>query len=148
MEKKHLVVRRHGGVEGKAHVVVEVLHPGARRQWWEARATSCRRINHHEFPKQEETVAMIHDVHMITDVFRAHVVVKLRGPHRRAREEVGRIRIELLHEEDPVEREGEEVRAQQAAVVDHGAPAFADATGHGEGAGGETAEDASEDVAM
>ena len=51
-----------------------------------------------------------------------------------------------LHEEDPVEREREEVRPQQAVAVDDGAPAFADAAGRGEAARRETAEDASEDV--
>ena len=56
------------------------------------------------------------------------------------------VRAELLHEEDPVKREREEVRPQQAVLVDDGAPGFADAAGRGEAARRETAEDASEDV--
>ena len=45
-----------------------------------------------------------------------------------------------LHEEDPVEREREKVRSQQAASVNDVAPAFAEAARR------ETAEDAREDV--
>ena len=68
--------------------------------------------------------------------------------HLHVLEELWGVRAEdiYLHEEDPVEREREEVRPQQAVVVDNGAPAFADAAGRGEAGWRETAEDASEDV--
>lgn len=63
-------------------------------------------------------------------------------------EELWWVWTELLHEEDTVEREREEVRPQQAVVVDNGAPAFADTAGHGEAARREMAEDAREDVSV
>ena len=76
-------------------------------------------------------------------------VVKLGGDlalYQRAPEEFRGSRIELLHEEDPMEREREEVCPQQAAVVDDSAPAFAGATGRSEAARREAVEDACQDV--
>jgi hypothetical protein len=69
------------------------------------------------------------------------------SPHRGVCEELQQgARVEIFHEEDPVQRQREEVRPQQAAFVDDIASGRADTSGRGEAARRESAEDASEDV--
>lgn len=147
---EHVVVRRHGGVVNKAHVVVaEALHPGAPgRGRGQTHPLPGRRVNHQVVPKQEKPVAVILDKRalVVLDITKACVADPVLC--ERVCEELWRVRAELLHEEDPVEREREEVRPQQMVVVDDGAPGFADTTGHGEAARRETAEHAREDVGV
>jgi hypothetical protein len=158
MDKKHLVVWRHGGIKSEAHVLAEELHGDTRGRWRRQTCPLSRCwVNHQRFvifdlvvvvPKTKKAVAVVLDLQTAL-IVRVHVAEVCSGdsaPRERVCEELERGRVEPREDEDPVERMGEEIRPQQAAVVDHGTPAITDAAGRGEAAGRETAEEAGEDV--
>ncbi len=88
-------------------------------------------------------------IHGVERIFVRHVVklaADCRGRwRRRAGEEFWEPEV-IEVDEDAGEREREEIRAQQAAVVDGGPPGRADAPCGGEAAWWEAAEDVSEHV--
>jgi hypothetical protein len=106
----------------------------------------CRRIGH-PLVEQEQAVAVVEYIQM---AFAWDVqVVELVGDfvlRQGTGEESQSAEVDLLYEEDPVDREREEVRAQQVVGVDGGAPRLADAAGRGNAARVEAAEDASQHV--
>jgi len=96
----------------------------------------------HATEEQHKAVAVAADgdVRRVAEVVVAGDGCRRRTPGRHAaREELGAPEhVEI--DEDAAQRVRQEVRAQQPAVVDDGAPGLADAAGRGEAAGCQAAE--------
>ena len=152
---EHLVMRRDGRVVDEVAVVVATPAGGPRlhrppleaeaRAWQrgQRRPLPRGRVDHLVLQDQDEAVAVVR--HLSRDLRVARPVVEVVEPAGDVprggapREELrGVDLVDVV--DDGVEGEREQVRAQQAVVVDGGAPRPADAAGGGEGTRREVAE--------
>lgn len=125
---------RDGGVIDEvavALVAASALYPGQRRP------LPCGRIDHLAVQSQEEAIAVV--CHLAGELGVAWPVVEVVEPAgdvscRGAAGEELRGRYVVYVVDDGVEREREQVHAQQTVVVDGSAPGLADAAGGGEDA--------------
>jgi len=146
-DQEHLVVRQHGWIEREAPFVVELRHV-RRRRLWQARPLPGGGV-HHGFVEQEQAVAVTAQVDvehaLVVGSEEAVEVAADRGARPGPGEE-GREAGAGDQEEDAPQRERQEVRAQQTAAVDDGAPGSADAAGQGEVARRQAAENVRQEV--